>query len=106
MNKILLFALGLTILSSCTQPKKKLVMYASDNPAERVVWERIRLIDPATGEIPKNIRQKEMIFAKTLPKSSAMPKANWKHRGPYNVGGRTRALAFDVLSENTILAIG
>ena len=48
----------------------------------------------------KKIRQKEMMFAKTLPKSSAMSKANWKHRGLYNVGGRTRALAFDVLDEN------
>ena len=81
-------------------------MYASDNPAERVAWERMRLVDPATGEVPKNIRQKEMIFAKTLPKSSAMSKSNWKHRGPYNVGGRTRALAFDVLNENTLLAGG
>jgi photosystem II stability/assembly factor-like uncharacterized protein len=70
------------------------------------VWERIRLANPNTGEIPNNIRQKEMIFAKTLPKSSAWSKANWKHRGLYNVGGRTRALAFDVLNENTMLAGG
>ena len=81
MNRILLFTLGLIIFSSCTEPKNKSVMYASDNPAERIVWERMRLADPATGEVPKNIRQKEMIFAKTLPKSSAMSKANWKHRG-------------------------
>ena len=106
MNRILLFTLGLIIFSSCTEPKNKSVMYASDNPAERIVWERMRLADPATGEVPKNIRQKEMIFAKTLPKSSVLSKANWKHRGLYNVGGRTRALAFDVLDENTILAGG
>jgi len=106
MNRILLFAFGLALFSSCTQTNKQSVVYASDSPAERQVWVNMRLADPTTGEIPSNIRQKEMIFAKTLPKSSAMSKANWVHRGPYNVGGRTRALVFDVLDENTILAGG
>ena len=103
MNRILLFVLALVIVSSCTEPKKKIVAYASDNPAERMAWEALRLKDPATGEVPRNMRKKEMIFAKTLPKSQAMSKSNWKLRGPYNVGGRTRALAFDVLDENTLL---
>ena len=31
---------------------------------------------------------------------------DWTARGPYNVGGRTRALAIDVRDENTILAGG
>ena len=106
MNKILLFAIGLAIFSSCTENKKSIVAFASDNPAERVVWERIRLADPATGQIPNDIRKKEMIFAKTLPKSTAMSKANWLHRGPYNVGGRTRALAMDVQDENILFAGG
>ena len=106
MNKILLLAIGLVCFSSCIQKNNKQVVFASDNPAERVVWERIRLADPATGEIPNNIRKKEMIFAKTLPKSSAMSKANWIHRGPYNVGGRTRALAMDVQDENILFAGG
>jgi len=106
MNKILYFLVGFFLLSSCKYQNKKTIAYASDNPAERVVWERIRLADPNTGEIPKNIRQKEMMFAKTLPISSVMSKANWLHRGPYNVGGRTRALAMDVLNENTLLAGG
>ena len=106
MNRILLFAIGLAIFSSCTENKKSIVAFASDNPAERVVWERIRLADPATGQIPNDIRKKEMIFAKTLPKSTAMSKANWIHRGPYNVGGRTRALAMDVQDENILFAGG
>ena len=106
MNKILLFAIGLAIFSSCTENKKSIIAFASDNPAERVVWERIRLADPATGQIPNNIRKKEMIFAKTLPKSTVISKANWKHRGPYNVGGRTRALAMDVQDENILFAGG
>ena len=106
MNKILLLAIGLACFTSCTQKNNNQVVFASDNPAERVVWERIRLADPATGEIPNDIRKKEMIFAKTLPKSAAMSKANWVHRGPYNVGGRTRALSMDVNDENILFAGG
>jgi len=106
MNKILLFAISLAFFTSCTQSPKKQVAFASDNPAERVVWEKMRLADPNTGEIPNNIRQKEMIFAKTLPKSTSFNKASWVHRGPYNVGGRTRALALDVIDENTMFAGG
>ena len=65
------------------------------------------IIDPITGVVPKDIRRKEMAFAKTLPKSSSQFKnTNWVSRGPYNVGGRTRALALDVLDENIMLAGG
>ena len=106
MNKILLFAISLAFLTSCTQTNNKQAYFASDNPAERVVWERIRLADPNTGEIPNNIRKKEMIFAKTLPKSTSFNKASWVHRGPYNVGGRTRALAMDKLDEKILYAGG
>ena len=106
MNRILLFAISLACFTSCTQKNNKQVVFASDNPAERVVWERIRLADPVTGEIPNDIRKKEMIFAKTLPKSATMSKSNWIHRGPYNVGGRTRALAMDVSDENILFAGG
>ena len=106
MLKILPFIISLFLINACKQESPQSVVFASDNPAERVVWEHLRLVDPNTGEIPRNIRKKEMIFAKTLPKSEVMNKANWIHRGPYNVGGRTRALAFDVLNENTILAGG
>lgn len=106
MTRLLLFISGLFLLNACVDKTDKKIAFASDNPAERVVWERIRLADPSTGEVPINIRKKEMAFAKTLPKSTIMNKANWIHRGPYNVGGRTRALAMDILDENIILAGG
>ena len=106
MLKILPFIIGFFLINPQKEVINHSVVYASDNPAERIVWEHLRLVDPNTGEIPKNIRKKEMIFAKTLPKSTRINKTNWLHRGPYNVGGRTRALAFDVLDENTILAGG
>ena len=105
MNKILFF-LVLLLFFSCSDNTKKTAFYTLDNPSERVVWEKIRLMDPSTGEIPNNIRKKEMMFAQTLPKSSSFAKSNWIHRGPYNVGGRTRALAMDILDENILFAGG
>lgn len=86
--------------------------------AERRQWEMMRLHDPVTGVIPANIRRRELAFSSTIPtreaydavmgKSSATgPVASsWIHRGPYNVGGRTRALSFDMANPNVILAGG
>jgi hypothetical protein len=79
-----------------------------DDALERLEWEIKRLADPATGMIPDNIRQKELAFAATLPSdaqiNSRMSLMNLTNRGPWNVGGRTRALAIDVSNENRILA--
>ena len=68
-------------------------------------------MDPATGQIPRNIHKKERTFAKTLPSvnfsnAKNISQANWVHRGPFNVGGRTRALAIDVMNENILFAGG
>jgi hypothetical protein len=71
------------------------------------------LRDPATGEIPADIRQKELEYARTLPHSSyalykglAAASVAWQEAGPNDVGGRTRALVVDVANSNTILAGG
>ncbi len=64
------------------------------------------LADPETGQIPEGIFYKEKMFAQGLPKVAASDDLNWIHRGPYNVGGRTRAAAFDILNEDIILAGG
>ena len=98
-----IFAIIISVISYLTivENYNKVKMYPSDNPTERVVWEKIRLMDPATGQIPRNIHKKERTFAKTLPSvnfsnAKNISQANWVHRGPFNVGGRTRALAIDV----------
>ncbi len=85
---------------------KRLSKDQGDDPWAREAWEFLRLRDPATGQIPRDIRAKELAFASTLPqkewlanqlgKSQTMPVFNWTKRGPYNVGGRTRALGIDV----------
>jgi hypothetical protein len=115
MKKYLLFLFAFSVFASCntsdntekqTKNKTNQVVYPSDNPAERLVYENRRFKNPITGRVPNDMRRKEMMFAKTLPVSTKLTKANWIHRGPYNVGGRTRAIAFDVQDENIILAGG
>ena len=78
-------------------------------------FELLRLRDPATGVIPRGIRRKELEFASRLPSREHLAKsgttdgalaASWTARGPFNVGGRTRALAVDVANESIILAGG
>lgn len=71
------------------------------------------LRDPATNRIPKNIRRKELAFAKTLPsvvsrlnKKGSSTMYDWIEVGPNDVGGRTRALAVDLTDSNVLLAGG
>lgn len=89
----------------------------SEAATERGRRELLRQRDPATGRIPANARADERVFSATLPswetgafaKGSSVSSGfnfNWRQRGPYNVGGRTRALAIDANDENTILAGG
>src|ERR1700722_15561937 len=79
-------------------------------------WEYKRLVDPATGKIPPNIRYLELQFAATLPNdlqsslkgseqhNPLSASAAWQMRGPWNVGGRTRAFAPDITNEGILLA--
>ena len=91
---------------------------SKEDPAARARFEWRRLRDPQTGQIPRNIRAKELEFAKSLPtredfdftrndRDQVLFKGRaWALRGPFNVGGRTRALAHDVTNENILLAGG
>ncbi|GAB5521498.1 MAG: hypothetical protein RhofKO_37490 [Rhodothermales bacterium] len=73
----------------------------------------MKLRNPKTGLIPPNIRARELAFAQMLPvrstegwsagKTGGEP---WVKRGPFRIGGRTRALAYDRTSANVILAGG
>jgi hypothetical protein len=73
-------------------------------------YELMRLADPATGKIPANIRQKELAYAATLPSDRFLSAARttttdaWQPRGPWNVGGRTRAFGIDVTNEKNLVA--
>ncbi len=85
-------------------------MGADDDANARMHYEWSMLADPATGKIPAHIREREMAFAATLPNdryaaaSRTTAGLNWAPRGPWNVGGRTRALGIDVSNPNNIVA--
>ena len=71
------------------------------------------LRDPSTGQIPPNIRKRELAHAATLPdrrtlshKGLGVTNIVWTEAGPNNVGGRTRSLAVDRTNSNTVLAGG
>jgi len=84
-----------------------------DDVIARRNYQSQRLADPATGRIPPDIHRLEQEFASRLPRRAVGPNgekavADWTARGPWNVGGRTRALAVDVSdpAHQTILAGG
>jgi len=77
------------------------------------------LRDPATNSIPPDIRARELNHAKQLPSRNgrtlrksgpqtmqAIGDITWHMAGPEDLGGRTRALAFDQRNPNIILAGG
>ncbi len=74
----------------------------------RSEWQKSRLADPLTGEIPEGAFFAERAFAKHLPKADETRGGLgvWESRGPWNIGGRTRALAIDVTNENRMFAGG
>ncbi len=83
-----------------------------DNPQARLDFEFLRTKDPNTGQIPQNIRALELAFMRErsslidIPYAAGDITSAWKNRGPFNVGGRTRALAVDSRNESIILAGG
>lgn len=76
-----------------------------DNPSARADWEFERTMDE-NGEIPADIRRRELLFSQSIPEATARNAAPVDHIGPFNVGGRTRAIAFDALDEDIMLAGG
>ncbi|MEW6510373.1 MAG: T9SS type A sorting domain-containing protein [Bacteroidota bacterium] len=97
------------------KPGGESVLERVEDLRARESFDWMRLHDPATGKIPEGIRQRELAFAAKLPKRdqrSGLEKSTggaaltWNKRGPYNIGGRTRAFAVDVSNPNVILAGG
>lgn len=70
-------------------------------------WMQKMLSDPQTGKLPENFRLSELSFSRNLPSVNAYNKTfggTFQQRGPWNVGGRTRAIAIDKTNENVLLA--
>ena len=106
--------LALTPLAAPAQPLRVAPEHDTDSPTARVEWDRQRLRDPQTDEIPQHARSNELRFVRGLAlngipaKPIATSTGNMRLRsiGPRNVGGRTRALAFDRTNRSVMLAGG
>jgi hypothetical protein len=74
-------------------------------------FDQLKHRDPSLGVIPADMRERELAFARKLAENIGDEKsyeqaqgfATWRSRGPWNIGGRTRAIAFDVRDANTII---
>lgn len=81
----------------------------SEDMMGRMEYMRLLTANPQTGRIPDNIRQRELEFDKRLieqSKGARIQQIDVESSGPFNVGGRTRAVAFDIRDESTIIAGG
>lgn len=113
MRRLLILLPIIAFTFSCRSPRDMARVNresegSSENTEERGGWELERQADPKTGKLPFMIHQKEYEFAKTLPGNQQLRTASmqvaYPYRGPWNVGGRTRAFAVDVTNENILLA--
>ena len=73
--------------------------------------EYLRTLDPALGDVPRERLMRAYQVAQRRaadPQRAAIPGITWDHRGPANVGGRTRALLVDANdgTGNTLWAAG
>ncbi len=108
------------IYDSKSGAKETKIKRVGDKAIERMEYEFGRLKDPNTGKIPDGIRDAELSFSSKIASGNDQKQAlsvaaksakagsfsYWENRGPFNVGGRTRALAIDRTNENIILAGG
>jgi hypothetical protein len=107
------FSISLTLLVQEPPGREEGEREASENPEARMYREWLMLHDPATGHIPQDMRTRELQFASTLPnpeadaryyKKNATGDYGWTARGPFNIGGRTRAFAVDITDPNVLIA--
>lgn len=82
-------------------------------PKERDEYFTRLLADPKTGEIPidamlasKRFVNENFIANKGKTKLGLLSAYDWNVRGPYQIGGRVRAFAYDVRDESRMLAAG
>lgn len=123
-----LLALYLFLPQDFTQNQKaKQIEKPNSNQVERLEKKAARgkyyfrmLRNPVTNKIPTNARQREVQKAKQIPPRQNIDISfhhkqkglldfhnfNWDQVGPFDVGGRTRALAVDINDPNTIIAGG
>ncbi|HMQ77639.1 MAG TPA: hypothetical protein PKE21_16410 [Flavobacteriales bacterium] len=109
MNKLILAAAALwAVVLTLPEPATTtsggpLSLGNPGSPGSLRDWQLERLRDPATGELPPDIRRRELAFAATRPQRT-QKSLSWSFLGPRDRGGRTRALAVDVTDTTIWLA--
>lgn len=114
MIVICLLALGFSFSSTAQITKQQLLEKLQKREKEGSRKDKIKheelMLNGPNGE--RLTRGQELLFAhkmnagKRSRSQNLIPVENWKQRGPFNVGGRTRALAIDRTNEQTLLAGG
>jgi hypothetical protein len=121
MNRIPIILFVILIFYSCTQTQQsnttstieEVEENEVDELAQRLINEEDRqkyelklLADPETGRIPEGIYELEREWARNAPQKRFKVSNTYTSLGPNNLGGRTRALAFDVRDDDIMLAGG
>ena len=109
--------LFLTLLVSCSTKRSDTATTLQDTHTGQTIStkserfarmneERTMLQDPSTGKVPVNMRERELQFLNELESVQQKNLTNtaWESRGPFNVGGRTRAVVMDRTDENILMA--
>ena len=107
MNILAILFLLPLLLISCTTTQ------SPDGPTVqgRREFEQLKYRDLDQGAIPEGMRERELAFSARLQRDvlggksveDALSFGEWRSNGPWNIGGRTRAGAFDVRDPNTII---
>ena len=82
-----------------------------ENARDRQAYFTRKFQNPLTQSIPEQVRSRELAFADWIAAKTSTVASRLEHwvlieRGPYNLGGRTRALAVDVRNDSILLAGG
>ena len=101
---LILFLVGVILFWGCKQRSLSektinLSEKAENNWERRAKEEFDMLKNPVTGKIPDGIRRAELLEAATIPlkeEVSLMGGNAYSFQGPNNLGGRCRAVAYDV----------
>lgn len=107
MKTSLYLVVASIVLVSCSSQR------VPDGPSVngRKEFEELKHRDLSLGTVPHDMRQRELAFAQRLADQvlgtkateDAQSYAAWKSGGPWNIGGRTRAIAFDVRDPKVIV---
>ncbi len=92
-----------SLLPEATPVYKADNLEETDDPDKRLEFEISITRDPATGKVPverllkaAEFRDQKFLRQATEGPNAAVPGISWAERGPSNIGGRTRALLYDL----------